>query len=111
MNTVLGWIGERSMLIAGETSFIVRDLVFVIDNYCSRSYVVTADWHIKFDARKWLLLPDTAVLEDVRDFVKAVAAARKDSSLGPIPTFQSKVILQSQWRHSRTALNASCSGV
>jgi hypothetical protein len=63
-------------------------------------FYLTADWHIKFDARKWLLLPDTAVLEDVRDFVKAVAAARKDSSLGPIPTFQSKWGLRTKTKYT-----------
>jgi hypothetical protein len=44
-----------------------------------------------FDAEKWLLLPDMAILRDVDDFVQGVIDARKDPTRPQIHTFRSKV--------------------
>jgi hypothetical protein len=54
-------------------------------------FLVKSDWHAQFDANRWILLPSTAVLEDVRDFIQSVISARKEPSQGVIPTFNSKV--------------------
>jgi hypothetical protein len=53
--------------------------------------LVKSDWHNQFDASKWLLLPNTAVLEDVGDFVQSTIAVRKDSTGPRIQTIRSKV--------------------
>jgi hypothetical protein len=54
-------------------------------------FIVTATWHTAFDARKWLLLPDTGTLRDVRDFVQSTITARKDATRPRIQTFRAKV--------------------
>jgi hypothetical protein len=51
-----------------------------------------SNWHTQFDAdSRWILLPSTAVLEDLRDFIQSVISARKEPSQAAIPTFHSKV--------------------
>jgi hypothetical protein len=54
-------------------------------------FLVRSDWHTQFDANRWILLPSTAELEDVRNFVQSVIAARKESVPAEIPDFYSKV--------------------
>jgi hypothetical protein len=91
MSTVLGLIWGPSTWTAEETFSIVPRTVFVVGGQCRHQFVVTSNWHTQFDARKWLLLPDIAVLQDVRDFVNAVIAARNNSTGTQIRIFHSKV--------------------
>jgi hypothetical protein len=76
-------VSHVSMLIADEIYSIVRVLV--------GCYILKSDWHAQFDANRWILLPSTAVLEDVRDFIQSVISARKEPSQAEISTFHSKV--------------------
>jgi len=89
-NTVLGLIWGPSMWIVEETFSIVCRLLYVIGDPRWHQFVVTATWHTSFDARKWLLLPDVAVLRDFHDFVQGVIDARKDPTRPQIHTFRSK---------------------
>lgn len=52
---------------------------------------MTATWHTAFDASRWLLLPDMAVLEGVRDFVSAIITARKSTTTAVVRTYRSRV--------------------
>lgn len=54
-------------------------------------FPVQSHWHFQFDADMWILLPSTVVLEDIRDFVRSVIAARNKSAPAKIPDFYAKV--------------------
>jgi len=60
-----------SMSTAEETYSIVCFVSSVIGGQCWPQLLVTANWHIQFDARNdFCNLPDTTASEDVRDFVQ-----------------------------------------
>jgi len=90
MNIVLGSNTEASTLTAAEICYIVHHLPTVVDIIVDAPSAVSVEWHRRFDTSKWLLLPDTVVLEEVRDFVEGVTSARKNSC-SEILTFHSKV--------------------
>jgi len=52
---------------------------------------VKSDWHLQFDADRWILLPSTVVLEDIRDFVRSVLSARNEYAPAKIPDFYARV--------------------
>ena len=54
-------------------------------------FPVQSHWHLQFDADRWILLPSTVVLENIRDFVRSVISARNESAPAKIPDFYANV--------------------
>ena len=50
-----------------------------------------SDWHLQFNADRWILLPSAVVLEDIHDFVRSVISARNESAPTKIPDFYARV--------------------
>ena len=69
----------------------VRCLICSKPKRLQPSFPVKADWHQAFDNDKWILLPSTTVLEDIREFIQSVICVRKQSAPREIPNFKAKV--------------------
>ena len=90
MNTVSDLSWEPSMLIAdGIYSIVYWHSLVVIDT--KHVFQVKSNWHLQFDTNRWILLPSTAMLEDICEFIRLVVSAQKESNLAKLSDFFAKV--------------------